>query len=45
MFIADALTLAGGNVLAIGALGTAQAVNASGITLSFATGAITLTLT
>ncbi len=45
MFIADALTLAGGNVLAIGALGTPQAVNASGITLSFATGAITLTLT
>jgi hypothetical protein len=45
MFIADALTLAGGNVLASGALGTPQAVNASGITLSFANGAITLTLT
>jgi hypothetical protein len=45
MFIADALTLGGGNVLAIGALGTAQAVNAAGITLSFANGAITLTLT
>lgn len=45
MFIADASSLAGGNVLAFGALGTAQAVNASGITLSFAGGAITLTLT
>jgi hypothetical protein len=45
MFIADALTLAGGDVLAIGALGTPQAVNAANITLSFATGAITLTLT
>ncbi len=45
MFIADAPTLAGGNVLAFGALGTAQAVNASGITLSFASAAITITLT
>ena len=45
MFIADASTLAGGNILAAGALGTAQAVNASGITLSFASGAITITLT
>lgn len=45
MFIADALTNGAGNVLAIGQLGTAQAVAASGITLSFATGAITLTLT
>ncbi len=45
MFLADASTLAGGNVLAIGALGTAQAVNASGITLSFASAAITITLT
>jgi hypothetical protein len=45
MFIADAPTLAGGNVLAFGALGTPQAVNASGITLSFASSAITITLT
>ncbi len=45
MFIADSPTLAGGNVLAFGALGTPQAVNASGITLSFASGAITITLT
>jgi hypothetical protein len=44
-FLADSSSLAGGNVLAIGALGTAQAVNASGITLSFASGAITITLT
>lgn len=45
MFISDAPTLAGGNVLAFGALGTPQAVNASGITLSFASTAITITLT
>lgn len=45
MFFADAPTLAGGNVLAVGALGTPQAVNASGITLSFASAAITITLT
>ena len=45
MFISDAPTLAGGNVLAYGALGVGQAVNASGITLSFASGAITITLT
>jgi len=45
MFISDGATLGGGNVLAFGALGTAQAVNASGITLSFASGAITITLT
>lgn len=45
MFIADASTLAGGNVLAVGALGTPQAVNAASITLSFASGAITVTLT
>jgi hypothetical protein len=45
MFIADASTLAGGNVLAFGALGTPQAVAAAGITLSFASGAITVTLT
>jgi hypothetical protein len=45
VFIADALTLAGGNVYAIGALGTPQAVNAASITLSFAGSTITLTLT
>lgn len=45
MFISDASTLAGGNVLAIGQLGTPQAVNAASITLSFANAAITLTLT
>ncbi len=45
VFIADASTLAGGNVLAYGALGTPQAVNASGITLSFATTALSVTLT
>lgn len=45
MFIADASTLDGGNILAAGALGTAQAVNAAGITLSFASGAITIQLT
>lgn len=45
MFISDAPTLAGGNVLAYGALGTPQAVNAAGITLSFAASAITITLT
>lgn len=49
MFICDTATgtTAGTNVniLAIGALGTSQAVNAASITLSFATGAITLTLT
>jgi hypothetical protein len=45
MFISDAPTLAGGNVLAFGALGTPQAVNASGITLSFASSSITITLT
>jgi hypothetical protein len=45
MFIADAFTLAGGNILAAGALTTGQAVNAANITLSFANAAITLTLT
>jgi hypothetical protein len=45
MFIADVSTLAGGNVLAFGALGVAQAVNAASITLSFANAAITITLT
>jgi len=44
-FLADAPTLAGGNVLAFGALGTPQAVNAANITLSFASGAFTITLT
>ncbi len=45
VFIADASTLAGGNVLAFGALTTPQAVNASAITLSFASAALTITLT
>lgn len=44
-FIADASTLAGGNVLAFGALGVPQAVNASGITLSFAANALSISLT
>lgn len=44
-FLADVSTLAGGNVIAFGALGTPQAVNASGITLSFASAALTITLT
>lgn len=44
-FIADALTLAGANIIAVGALGTAQAVNAASITLSFAASAITVSLT
>lgn len=43
-FIADASTLGGGNVLAWGYLTTAQAVNASGITPSFASSALTATL-
>lgn len=45
MFIADSTSLAGGNVLAIGQLTTPQAVNAANITLSFASGQITITLT
>ena len=45
VFIADALTLAGGNVLAYGALTTPQAVNAASITLSFATTTLSITLT
>ena len=45
MFFADVSTLAGGNILAAGALTTAQAVASSGITLSFASGAITISLT
>jgi hypothetical protein len=44
-FLTDSPTLGGGNVLAFGALGTPQAVNAAGITLSFAIGAFTITLT
>lgn len=44
-FIADASTLAGGNVIAYGALGVAQSVNAASITLSFASTAFTITLT
>jgi hypothetical protein len=43
-FIADIVTLAGGNVLAYGYLNPAQAVNASGITPSFAIGQLTNTL-
>ncbi len=45
VFLSDAPTLAGGNVLAYGALGTPQAVAAAGITLSFATTALSITLT
>ena len=45
MFIADASTLAGGNIIAAGTLGTPQAVNSAGITLSFGAGAITISLT
>jgi hypothetical protein len=44
-FISDAPTLAGGNVLAYGALGTPQSVNAAGITMSFAAAAFSVTLT
>lgn len=39
-FLADATTLAGGSILAWGYLTTAQTVNASGITLSFAGSAL-----
>lgn len=42
-FIADSSTLAGGNVLAWGYLTTPQTVNASGITPSFASSALTAT--
>ncbi len=45
VFISDSPTLAGGNVLAYGALGTPQAVNASSITLSFSTTSLSITLT
>jgi len=44
-FISDAPTLAGGHVLAYGALGTAQSVNAASIVLSFATTVFSVTLT
>ena len=46
-FIADAPTLAGGNVIAYGALGTPQAINAANITLSLtpATTGVTISLT
>lgn len=44
-FISDSPTLGAGNVLAFGALGTPQAVNASGITLTFGSGGFTITLT
>jgi hypothetical protein len=44
VFIADASTLGAGNVMGFGALTTPQAVNAGGITLSFALGALTITL-
>jgi hypothetical protein len=43
-FIADALTNGGGNLVAVGALTTPQAVAASGITLSFAVSSITVSL-
>lgn len=45
MFLADASTLAGGNIVAAGALTTPQAVNAASITLSFANATITISLT
>lgn len=45
LFIADSPTLAGGNVLAFGALGTAQAVNAASITLQVTSGGLTISLT
>lgn len=45
-FIADAATLAGGNILWSGALSpSTDAVNGAGITLSFAIDALTFTLT
>jgi hypothetical protein len=43
-FLADASTLAGGNIYQWGYLTTAQAVNASGITPSFATSQLTMGL-
>ena len=44
-FLADAPTLAGGNVIAYGALGTPQSVNASGITLQISAAGASITLT
>lgn len=44
VFLADSSSLAGGNVFGYGALTTPQAVNAAGITLSFASTALTITL-
>lgn len=43
-FLADVSTLAGGNVITYGYLTTSQTVNASGITPSFAAGALSATL-
>jgi hypothetical protein len=45
LFIADASTLAGGNVLAFGALSVAQAVNAASIQLQVSTNGLTVSLT
>ena len=45
LFIADAPTLAGGNVLAFGALATPQAVNAASIQLQISSAGLTITLT
>lgn len=45
MFIADSYSYGSGNILVAGALTTPQAVASSGITLSFANAAISLTLT
>jgi hypothetical protein len=45
VFIADTAGVGTGNVLAYGALGTPQAVNAASITLSFATTTLSVTLT
>jgi hypothetical protein len=45
LFIADAPSLAGGNVLAFGALATPQAVNAASITLQVTSAGLTLSLT
>ena len=43
LFIADASTLAGGNVIAVGALGTPQAVASAGVTLSITSLTIAMT--
>jgi hypothetical protein len=45
VFIADALTLGGGNVLAIGALSTPATVNGGAVTAQFSAGALLLSLT